>query len=472
MAAHNLNTVIGFEFFRTLKKKRFWITTLAVPAVLAIVFGLVVISGVSSGTASNAQKSAHLTFMYTDASGLVTNAGAGRFGGLRTTDGAAAIARVRAGKLAAYFAFPANLATQPVRVYGIDKGIFADGTYEAVAREILLSAAQQRISSIGSPQLTAVALGDVTVASETFKDGQVSAGIGAVVPPLLFLVIFYFSIIMLGQQMLSSTLEEKENRVTEMILTTLDPTTLIVGKIIALFMVGLVQIVTFALPVFAGYVFFHADLDLPNLDLSHLTLAPGPMLVGALMLMGGFILFTGTLVAIGAVVPTVKDAGTAFAPLMIVLFVPFYVVSLIVSDPTAAIVQIFTYFPFTAPVTAMLRNSFGSLPPLGSAVVIVELFTFGLIVLRVAVHLFRYGSLEYSKKLSIRNTFRRHSQARALTAFASHDTWSDPLLAGRKDQVKPSHDNTATQMYSKATSADISKVKPAIDDLQDGPEVP
>ena len=50
MASHNLKTVIGFEFFRVLKKKRFWVTTLAIPAALAVVFGLVFISGQSSST--------------------------------------------------------------------------------------------------------------------------------------------------------------------------------------------------------------------------------------------------------------------------------------------------------------------------------------------------------------------------------------------------------------------------------------
>jgi len=66
-----------------------------------------------------------------------------------------------------------------------------------------------------------------------------------------------------------------------------------------------------------------------------------------------------------------------FAPLMIVIFIPFYIVSLIVSDPHALIVRIFTYFPYSAPVTAMLRNSFGSLSPTESAVVIAELFILG-----------------------------------------------------------------------------------------------
>jgi len=428
VASHNLKTVIGFEFFRVLKKKRFWVTTLAIPAALAVVFGLVFISGQSSSTTADAQKNTRLTFQYSDASGLVTDTLAGTFGGTRTTDDAAAIAAVRAGALDAYFAFPADPATQPVRVYGSDKGVFQNGTYDAVAKQILVSAAQQKINST---QLTAVAQGDVKVTSQTYKGGQVSGGIAVVIPPLLFLVIFYLSIIMLGNQMLSSTLEEKENRVTEMILTTLNPTTLIVGKVIALFMVGLVQMLIFALPVVVGYVFFRSNLNLPDVDLSHLTLQAGPMLVGALLLAGGFILFTGTLVAIGAVVPTVKEAGTAFAPLMIMLFLPFYVVSLIVSDPHALIVQIFTYFPFTAPVTAMLRNGLGSLSPLESAIVIAELFTIGLIALRLAVHLFRYGSLEYSRKLSIRNTFhRRHSAgAPAFAGPAAQDHQPDPPVA-------------------------------------------
>ena len=76
------------------------------------------------------------------------------------------------------------------------------------------------------------------------------------VPPLIFLVIFYVLIMLLANQMLNSTLEEKENRVTEMILTTLNPTTLIVGKVIALFAIGLVQMMVFLSPIVVGHLFF------------------------------------------------------------------------------------------------------------------------------------------------------------------------------------------------------------------------
>jgi len=408
MSRHNLSTVIGFEFFRTVKKRRFWITTLAIPVALAMVFALVILSNQSTSTTAKAQENAHLSFTYTDDSGLVTDPLAATYGGTKTTDGARAITEVKTGTVDAYFVFPVDPVTQPVRVYGTDKGIFENGKYDAVAKQILIAAAQQKI---GSPQLTALAQGNVTIKSETYKDGTVSGGLNAVIPPLLFLLIFYVSIALLGNQMLSSTLEEKENRVTEMILTTLNPTTLIIGKVISLLMVALMQMLIFALPVIIGYLFFRSNLSLPDLDLSHLSLEPGPMAVGALLLLGGFILFTGTLVAVGAVMPTAKEAGPIFASLMVMIFVPFYIVSLIVSDPHALIVQIFTYFPFSAPITAMLRNGFGSLTPLESAVVITELFILGFIALRLAVHLFRYGSIEYSKKLSIRNTLRRRNHA-------------------------------------------------------------
>jgi ABC-2 type transport system permease protein len=406
MSRHNLSTVIGFEFFRTVKKRRFWITTLAIPVALAIVFVLVGVSNRSTNSTAQAQKDAHLTFTYTDGSGLITDQLAHSYGGSKTPDGARAINEVKTGQLEAYFAFPVDPTTQSVLVYGMDKGIFDNGKYAAVAEQILIVAAQQKIDSA---PLTALAQGNITIVSQTYKDGALSGGLSAVIPPLLYLLIFYVVILLLSNQMLSSTLEEKENRVTEMILTTLNPTTLILGKVISLFIVGLLQILTFVVPIIIGYIFFRSRLNLPDVDLAHLSFDPGPMIVGALLLLGGFVLFTGTLVAVGAIMPTAKEAGPIFASLMIGIFLPFYTVSLIVSNPQALIVQIFTYFPFTAPVTAMLRNGFGSLSPLESALVITELFILGIIALRLAVYLFRYGSVEYSKKLSIRNTLRRRS---------------------------------------------------------------
>ena len=400
MARHNLRTVVGFEVHRTLTKRRFWILTLIVPMAIGIVFGLMYVSNSSTNSSLNSQKNAKFTFSYTDASGQVNETLVRQFGGTKVTDGSQAIADVKAGKLDAYFAYPANPTEQIIQAYAVNTGIFENGKYGSVATQILRLSAQQRI---GSPELAALAQGKVKVATTTYKDGKATGGFNGLIPPLFFLLIFYVVIILLGNQMLSSTLEEKENRVTEMILTTVNATTLIVGKIISLFIIGIVQMVVFVLPVIIGFLFFRSSLSLPNFDLSTLVFDPLRMTIGALLLLGGFTLFTGTLVAIGATMPTAKEAGVFFGVLMTLIFIPFYIISLVVSDPHALIVRLFTYFPFSAPITAMLRNAFGSLSLWEASIVIAELFLLGIVVLRMAVRLFQYGSIEYTKKLSIKS---------------------------------------------------------------------
>lgn len=404
MARHNLGTVVSFEVTRNLTKRRFWISTLIVPVIFGIVIALVVLSNTATDKSVNSQKNAKLTFSYSDASGYIDPVVVASFGGTPAADPKAAIADVKSGALDAYFAYPANPTTQTTKVYGVDEGIFQNGKYSSVATALLVASAETKI---GDAKLATLAQGSVPVQSTTYKDGVEAGGIGGVIPPLLFLAIFYIVILLLGNQMLTSTLEEKEDRVSEMILTTLNPTTLVVGKVISLFIVGLVQMIVFTLPIIIGYVFFRTALSLPELDLSSLNINPWQMLVGALLLAGGFTLFTGTLVAVGAIMPTAKEAGQVFGIMMALIFVPFYAVTLVVSDPHAFIVQLFTYFPYSAPVTAMLRNGFGSLSPLEATIVIVEQFALGIIVLRLAVRLFRYGSIEYSKKVSLKTAFAR-----------------------------------------------------------------
>lgn len=404
MARHNLGTVVSFEVTRNLTKRRFWISTLVVPIIFGIVIALVVLSNSATDKSVNSQKNAKFTFSYSDASGYIDPAIVTSFGGRLAADPKAAIADVKSGALDAYFAYPLNPTKQTTKVYGVDEGIFQNGKYSSVATALLVASAETKI---GDAKLSTLAQGNVPVQSTTYKDGVEAGGIGAVIPPLLFLAIFYIVILLLGNQMLTSTLEEKEDRVSEMILTTLNPTTLVVGKVISLFIVGVVQMIVFALPIIIGYLFFRTALSLPELDLSSLNVNPWQMVVGALLLAGGFTLFTGTLVAVGAIMPTAKEAGQVFGIMMALIFVPFYAVTLVVSDPHALIVQLFTYFPYSAPVTAMLRNGFGSLSPLEATIVIVEQFALGIIVLRLAVRLFRYGSIEYSKKVSLKTAFAR-----------------------------------------------------------------
>ncbi len=405
MRRHNLSTVISFEVLRTLRKKHFWMGTMLVPVAIAVVIALNVLSNSSTTQTLDSQKNAKFSFSYIDDSGYVNPVIAQAVGGKLTADSGKGIAAVKSGKLDAFFYFPKDPTKDSIRTYGKDGGIFNNGKYSAVAGQILKLSAE---NALGDKTLSTLATQNLKIKSATFKNGKESGNIGDVIPPLLFLLIFYFVILLLGNQMLTSTQEEKENRVTEIILTTLNPTTLVMGKVFSLFIIGLTQMAVFTLPVVLAYAFFRKDLHLPNLDLSSLNFSPRPMTIGLLLLIAGFTLFTGTLVAAGAIMPTAKEAGQVFGVAVTLLFVPFWIVSLIASSPDALIVQVFTYFPYSAPVTAMIRNGLGSLSNLQATIVIAELFILGVLVLRLAVRLFRYGSMEYTKRVSLLTLFRKN----------------------------------------------------------------
>jgi ABC-2 type transport system permease protein len=400
---HNVGRVIRFEVTRSLRKPSFWILSLSIPVLFAAVFGLVFFSSSSTESAASAQAEQRFDFTYTDASGLIDSQIAASMGGREATDGAAAIDGVRAGTSTAYFAFPTDPTRQATRVYGQDAGLFNSGKYESVAQALMKASVAKKI---GDPKLATLAASNVAVETTTYRDGAVTGGIASYLAPMIFLVLFYLSIMMLGNQMLNVTLEEKENRVTEMILTTIKPTSLIVGKVAALVVVGLVQGVVFSLPVLLAYLVLPGRVNLPDVDLSGVVIDPWRMTLGALFFIAGFLMFTGLLVAIGSVMPSAKEAGSAFAVVIISLFLPFYAVSMLIAEPRGVVSQIFTYFPLTSPVTAMLRNAAGALDWWEALIVLVELFAFAALLLAMGVRLFRTGSISYNAKLDVRKALR------------------------------------------------------------------
>ena len=400
MSQHNLGTVISFEFFRTVTRKRFWLGTLAFPAAIAVILVLIVISNTTTSSTADAQKGARFSISFTDDSGIITDQTAAMFGAVGAGSSSQGIDGVKSGTTDAYFKFPADPVQDTVEVYAVDQGIFENGKYAAVAQEMLSESARQKI---GSAQLADLAQNSATIDVRTYQGAAEAGGLESAIPPLLFILVFYGLIVLLAGQMVNSTLEEKENRVTEMILTTLKPATLITGKVLTLFMIGLLQALVFALPVVIGYVFFREALNIPSFDLSHLNFDPARMTVGFLIMVGGFSLYTTTLVAVGAAMPTAKEAGSFIGVMMALIFVPLYVIGLVVSDPHAVIVQIFTYFPFSAPTTALIRNGLGTLGLAESVLVIAILFICAAAMLRLAVNIFQYGSISYTKKVPLRS---------------------------------------------------------------------
>ncbi len=400
---YNLGTVMRFEIVRTLKKKSFWIMAIGFPIMFAAIFGIIFLSNQATSDAAKDLEKQKFSIAVTDDSGLIRPEYLAAVNATTVDNKQTGIDAVKTGKYDAYFYYPANLATQAVEVYGKEAGLFDNGKYTGVANSLLQLSAESNIS----PELRSVVKGTTNTAFTAYKDGNSYDGLKEMILPGIFLVLFYLLISFFGNQMLTSTTEEKENRVIEMILTTIEARTLIIGKIISLIILAFIQGLIIILPALIGYLLFHDQLNLPFVDLTTLPVNWGRIGVGAAIFAASFMMFTGLLVAVGAAVPTAKEAGQFFGIVMMLIFGPLYAVSLFISNPDNSLVQFLSTFPLTSPIPLMLRNAVGNLSGGEAALSITLLTITAVVVLFIAIRLFRYGALEYSRKLSVKEIFGR-----------------------------------------------------------------
>jgi ABC-2 type transport system permease protein len=402
---HNLGTVVRFEIVRTLKKRSFWIAALAVPIIVGAVGAIIYFSNKTTASQSESLASEQYTVGITDTSHLLSPSLVSAVGAKTLADKTTGINDVKTGKLDAYFYYPASLDNEAVEVYGKEVGIFKDSRYHDLARQLLV----QSVSAQTSPILRTVLQDNVQYNAITYTDGQVDKGFLKLIAPGIFLVLFYFMIATFGNQILTSVTEEKENRVIEMILATIKPTTLLVGKLLSLIVLAVIQMLAILVPVIAGYFLFRSQLALPSLDLSSIPLNPLAITLGAVIFIVSYLMYTGILMTLGAAMPTAKEAGGFFGAIMALTFGPLYAAPLFISAPDSLTVQILSYFPLTAPIPLLLRNAVGNLQIIPALISIAILLATTVFVISIGVRIFRFGALEYSRKLSAKEILRRKS---------------------------------------------------------------
>jgi ABC-2 type transport system permease protein len=400
---HNFGTVVRFEITRTLKKKSFWIMAIGFPLMFGLIASIIYMSNKATDDASKELEKQKFSLEVTDDSGLIKSPLLSALKASMITDKKQGISDVTSGKVDAYFYYPADLSSAPIEVYGKEVGMFDNGKYSGVANSLLRLSVNQDVS----PQIQSVVAGTTKVTFTAYKDGIAYDGLREAIVPGIFLVLFYVLIAFFGNQMLTSTTEEKENRIIEMILTTIEARTLIIGKIISLIILALIQALIIFVPVLIGYLLLHDKLNMPSLDLSSLPVNGLRISIGAAVFTASFLLFTGLLVAIGSAVPTAKEAGGFFGIVMMLIFGPLYALPLFISNPDSPFVQVLSTFPFTAPIPLLLRNAVGNLTVHEALISITLLVVAAAIVMMIAVRVFKYGALEYSRKLSLREIFSR-----------------------------------------------------------------
>ena len=394
---HNLGTVFKFETIRVLKKPTFWLMALGFPLMFAALYGIMFWSQSTTMQAAKELEKQEFSLAVTDDSKLVRPELLMAAKTKTVESKEAGINDVKNGKIDAYIYFPKDISKQKVEVYGKDVGLFQNGKYGAVAQSLL----SQSVASSVSQAQVAILQNKVQLSSTTYLDGKEHGGINEMIAPGLFLVIFFMLVTFFGNQMLTSSTEEKENRTVEMLLTMVKTDTLITGKILSLMVLALIQMLVIVLPVAAGYLAFGSKLQLPNMDLSLLVFDPVRIGLALVIFLASFMMFTGMLVTLGAMMPTAKEANQWFGLVIMLIFGPFYGITAFVSFPDSPFVKFLSLFPFTAPIPLLLRNAVGNLPAWEGLLGVALLIVAAVFVLWLAVRTFRYGAMSYDSKLSL-----------------------------------------------------------------------
>lgn len=244
---------------------------------------------------------------------------------------------------------------------------------------------------------------------------EIKIAIGAAFGYLIMMFIIIY-----GNMVMRSVIEEKTNRIVEIIISSVKPFTLMLGKIVGTTLAGLLQ---FSIWVVIGFIFILISTSLLEIDMysqgaSQLTNSAAPALssarlylqelwnlpLGAILgafffyFIGGYFLYSSIYAAIGAAVDNETDSQQFLLPVIMPLIIAVYIGFFsVVNDPHGSMATIFSIIPFTSPIVMLMRIPFGVCiwEVLLSASVLICSF---LLVVWFSAKVYRVGILMYGKK--------------------------------------------------------------------------
>ena len=247
-------------------------------------------------------------------------------------------------------------------------------------------------------------------------NSEASFGIGLVGGFLIYIFIFMY-----GTMVMRSVIEEKTNRIVEIIISSVKPFKLMLGKIISVALVGLSQ---FTLWIILGFVFLlianvfiSTDLDVTNLNTNEAVLSSeiGSSLMALpikslffvfiIYFLGGYLLYGSLFAAIGSVSDQETDNQQFIVPITIPLIVSFVIVQVVIDNPHGGLAYWLSMIPFTSPIIMIARIPFGV--PLHELLFSISLLIGGfLLTTWVAAKIYRVGILMYGKKISYKELWK------------------------------------------------------------------
>lgn len=229
-----------------------------------------------------------------------------------------------------------------------------------------------------------------------------------------------------------SVIEEKTSRIIEVIISSVKPVKLLLGKILGTSLAGITQFTAWVilLGVFSIIItsIFGIDpstVQSPQQELLNQNLEGGtqeiirnlileikslPManlvIMFLLFFIGGYLLYASLYAAIGAAVDSETDTQQFMLPIILPLILAIYVgFFTVIENPHGTVSQIFSYIPFTSPVVMLMRIPFG-VPIWQQILSLLILFATFMGTVWFAAKIYRVGILMYGKKASYREIFK------------------------------------------------------------------
>lgn len=228
--------------------------------------------------------------------------------------------------------------------------------------------------------------------------------------------LLYMFLLIYGQMVMNSIIEEKNNRVLEIVVSSVKPTVLMLGKIIGVGLVAVTQIVIWALLVMA-----FSRWAMPLLT-AHITTEDADLLTAigqlgdtgymmlifayiAVFLILGYLFYSSIFAAIGSAVDNVQDASQLTSIAIVPIMIGIMCSMTVANDPNSTLAFWMSIIPFTSPMVMMARIPFG-IPGWEIALSIVALALSVLFMIWLAAKIYRVGIFMYGKKPSVKDLIR------------------------------------------------------------------
>jgi ABC-2 type transport system permease protein len=276
----------------------------------------------------------------------------------------------------------------------------------------------QRLESIGidnsrTKELTFIPLDFST--ERITERGRGGSGMASVLFGFAVGLLLYMTIIIYGQAIMSSVIEEKTSRVAEVVMSSVPTDTLLAGKVLGVGAVGLTQQILW---VATTYILLKLRAPLmerlgaPTLSFGLPEISLGAAILFLLFFVLGFIFYSALYAAVGSAVNSEQEARQASTPLMIMIVFAGVFIQVVLLNPTGTLAQVLSLLPVTSPIIMPIRMAVTGVPPLEMTASIGFLIIGCFAALWLASRIYRVGLLMYGKRPTMREMARWVSYAR------------------------------------------------------------